>query len=88
MVSPNYPSGGDQTKAAVVLRVMVSRTGHAFPIDLVSGPPSLGAEAMDAVRLWKYKPYMSANGPVDVVTQVLVDFVPGRPGGVITHPNR
>jgi protein TonB len=89
MVSPNYPrSTEDSPKVSfVMVRVTISRTGIVSPIRAVSGPSSLEAEAMNAVRLWRYKPFVRDDEPIDVTTDVRVDFNPGQPGGIVTHPN-
>jgi len=88
-VSPRFPvqaqARGGQV---VVLQVVVRHTGAVNPIHIVSGDPSLEAEAMDAVRLWRYRPYMSDGQPIDVMTNVRVEFVPGRQGGLVSHPAR
>lgn len=88
MVSPMYAREGTPKvkPATLVLEVIVSRQGTVRPVRLVSGDPTLGDSANHAVRLWRYRPYMQNGVPVDVSTQVNVDFVPGRPGGLISHP--
>jgi protein TonB len=89
MVSPNYPrTVGDLSEGSfVVVRVVVSRSGSVSPLRVISGPPSLQAEAMNAVRLWRYRPFVRDDEPLDVTTDVRVDFTPGKPGGMVTHPN-
>jgi hypothetical protein len=85
-VSPGYPaSTKTQEPNTVVLRVVLSRSGALTPLYKVSGPPELEFPAMNSVRLWKCKPYANAAGPLDVLTEVHVNFVPGRPPGFITH---
>jgi hypothetical protein len=42
---------------------------------------------MNAVRLWRYKPFNNDQGPIDVTTDVAVSFDLGKPGGIITHPD-
>ena len=42
---------------------------------------------MDAVRLWHYKPFLRDGQPMDVSTDIRVDFDPQQPGGVVTHPH-
>ncbi len=88
MVSPNYPpSGLRATKPAIlVLRATIRKSGTVSPIYLVSGPHELETAAMDAVRLWRYRPYVKDGEPVDVVTEIQVGFDPSRLGGIITHP--
>ena len=49
--------------------------------------PALETEAMNVVRLWRYKPYSREGEAVDVTTDIQVDFDPAKPGGVVTHPN-
>ncbi len=55
---------------------------------VVSGSPVFDAEAMNAVRLWRYRPFVRDDEPVDVTTEIQVSFKPGAPGGIITHPNK
>jgi TonB family protein len=88
MVSPNYPPGarGETKSAVVVLRAMIRKSGTVSPMYAVSGPHELESAAMDAVRLWRYKPYVKDGEPVDVITEIQVEFYPGRMGGMITHP--
>jgi periplasmic protein TonB len=89
MVSPHFPlqeqAQGAQT---VVLQVVVRHTGAVNPIHIVSGNPALEAEAMSAVRLWRYRPYMVDGQPIDVMTNVRVDFIPGKQSGLVSHPGR
>ena len=87
MVSPHFPlqeqAHGAQT---VVLKVVIRHTGAVNPIHIVSGDSSLESEAMDAVRLWRYRPYMVEGQPIDVMTTVRVEFIPGKQGGLVSHP--
>lgn len=87
-VSPLYPyATADVSRAeSVVLQAVISKSGHVLPIGLISGNGRLQNEAMNAVRLWRYKPYVHNGEPVDVTTEIVVHFTPGRPGGVVTHP--
>jgi TonB family protein len=89
MVSPRFPmqaqAHGAQT---IILKVVIRHTGAVNPIHIVSGDSSLESEAMDAVRLWRYRPYMANGQPIDVMTTVRVDFIPGKLGGLVSHPGR
>jgi periplasmic protein TonB len=85
MVSPQ--NVGEEVLSAVVVRVVVSASGRVEPERVVSGAPALQAEAMNAVRLWQYKPFVRDGVPVDVMTDVRVIFEPGKPGGMVSHPN-
>ena len=88
MVTPIYAREvtSTATSATVVLEVVISRQGTVRPIRLVSGDASLRDAAMDAVRLWRFRPYLQNGEAVEVSTQLDVDFVPGRPGGLVTYP--
>ena len=89
MVSPNYPqlTAQHQQAGVVVVQADISRSGRVSPVRAVSGPPALQAEAMNAVRLWRYKPYLRDGAAVEVTTEIVVTFTPGTTGGLITHPN-
>ena len=89
MVSPRFPLAAQAHGAqTVVLKVVVRRTGAVNPIHIVSGDPSLESDAMDAVRLWRYRPYKADGQPIDVITTVKVEFIPGKQGGRVSHPGR
>jgi protein TonB len=61
----------------VVLKVVISKTGDVVSLALVSGDPLLAPAAIDAVKQWKYKPYLLNGNPVEVDTQVTVNFTLG-----------
>ena len=90
MVSPHYPqTTGDSPKATtVIVRVVIWKSGNVTPLRVISGQSSLQDEAMNTVRLWKYKPFARDGELLDVTTDVSVDFDPAKPGGVVTHPIR
>ena len=87
MVSPAYPptAGDSPTAAIVVVRVVIWKSGNVTPLRAISGPQELQDEAMNTVRLWRYKPYARDGGPLDVTTDIQVEFDPAKPGGVDTH---
>jgi protein TonB len=75
-VQPQYPPLARQARVQgiVVLRAMISREGRIENLQVVSGHPLLVQSAMDAVRQWRYRPYYLNNEPVEVETQVTVNF--------------
>jgi len=89
MVSPNYPqtAGDPAAVTSVVVRVVIWKSGSVSPLRVISGPPLLEGEAMNAVRLWRYKPYTRDGEALDVTTDLRVDFDPAKPGGTVTHPH-
>jgi protein TonB len=56
------------------MKAAISQTGDVVSLDLISGHPMLAPAAMDAVKQWKYRPYMLNGNPVGVETQVTVNF--------------
>ena len=75
-VAPEYPDAARQAKVqgTVVLDTVVSPDGAVAQMKLVSGPALLSQAAMDAVRWWRYKPYLVNGRPAAVETTVAVDF--------------
>ena len=59
----------------MVLRAVISREGTIENLQVVSGHPMLVQAAIDAVRQWRYRPYVLNGEPVEVETQVTVNFV-------------
>jgi protein TonB len=43
----------------------------------VNGPPLLVKAAIEAVKQWRYRPYILNNEPVEVETQITVNFILG-----------
>ena len=75
-VNPRYPTIAiaSHVQGTVVLAATISRTGAIENLRLLSGPPMLTAAAEDAVRTWRYRPYMLNGEPVEVETTVNVIF--------------
>jgi protein TonB len=75
-VQPNYPPLAKQARiqGAVVLQAVIGKDGTIQNLHAVSGHPMLMQSAIDAVRQWKYKPYFLNGEPVEVDTQVTVNF--------------
>jgi periplasmic protein TonB len=62
-------------QGSVVLRAVISRTGTIENLQVESGHPLLVRSAMDAVRQWRYRPYILNGEPVEVETRVTVNFL-------------
>jgi TonB family protein len=75
-VNPLYPpEARDQhIQGVVVLGVKIDNEGNVYDVELISGHPLLADSAIDAVRQWKYKPYLLNGEPIEVETQVQVNF--------------
>jgi TonB family protein len=88
MVSPHYPAGVSAGPQEVVLRVIIDKSGQVHPLYRISGRRDFELEAMNAVRMWQYRPIMREQEPIAAATNVEVKFVPGVPAGFATHPSR
>jgi protein TonB len=53
---------------------VIGRDGSIRNLQLISGPPLLVAAALDAVRQWRYKPTLLNGEPVEVITEIAVNF--------------
>jgi protein TonB len=75
-VIPTYPAIArvTRTSGAVVLQATISRTGTIENLRVMRGPTMLRQAALDAVKQWRYRPYMLNGQPVEVETAVEVDF--------------
>jgi protein TonB len=75
-VQPTYPPLARQARiqGSVILRAQISKDGSIEGLTLVSGHPMLAPAAIEAVKQWKYKPYLLNGEPVEVDTEVLVNF--------------
>lgn len=73
---PQYPAipRAARIQGTVVLQATISKSGSIENLRVMSGPPMLQQAAMDAVRSWRYKPYLLNGEPVEVETTVKVVF--------------
>src|ERR1035441_2307508 len=75
-VTPNYPALAKQARIQghVLLQAEISKDGTIQNLQLISGHPMLAPAAIEAVKQWRYKPYLLNGEPVAVETQVDVVF--------------
>ncbi len=75
-VQPQYPPLARQARiqGSVVLQAVISKDGTIQGLRLISGHPMLAPAAIDAVKQWRYKPYILNGEPVEVETQITVNF--------------
>jgi periplasmic protein TonB len=75
-VQPQYPPLARQARiqGTVVLQAEISKSGDIQDLRLVSGHPMLAPAAIEAVKQWRYKPYYLNGEPVEVETQITVNF--------------
>jgi TonB family protein len=75
-VQPAYPRTALQNRVegSVQLLATVSKNGDISSVKLLSGDSQLARAAIEAVKQWKYKPYLLNGEPVDIQTQITVNF--------------
>lgn len=75
-VQPAYPAlaRSARVQGTVVLQAVITRQGGIEHLRLLSGHPMLVPAAIEAVSQWRYRPYILNNEPVEVETQITVNF--------------
>ncbi len=70
--APAYPDFAWRAKiqGTVALAVVIAADGTVKNIRILSGDPELAAAAADAVRQWRYEPYLQDGKPVEVSTEI------------------
>jgi periplasmic protein TonB len=78
-VKPQYPPIAVQARiqGTVVLQAVIGKDGRIQELRLVSGHPMLAPAAIEAVKQWRYRPYLLNSEPVEVDTQINVNFTLG-----------
>jgi protein TonB len=74
--TPVYPpiAKAAHVSGAVILHAIISKTGTIDNLNVVSGPEMLRSSALDAVRTWRYKPFLLSGEPTEVETTITVNF--------------
>src|SRR5712691_6990969 len=72
----SYPDAARHAgiQGPVVLGVVTNYSGDVEEVTVVSGDPALAQAAADAVKKWKYKPYLVEGLPAEMETQVTINF--------------
>ena len=84
-VIAGFRIGGDEVRyppiareqriqGVVVLQATIAKDGTIGDLKVISGPEELRQSALDAVKTWRYKPFLSNGEPVDVMTQVNIVY--------------
>lgn len=76
-VQPAYPqlARSARVQGPVVIFAVISKDGSIENLRVVSGHPLLAQAAKDAVSQWRYRPYILNGEPIEVETQITVNFV-------------
>ena len=75
-IPPKYPMEAkkDRIQGQLVLSAIIDKEGNVSNLKVDSGPQELQQSALDAVRQWKYKPYMLNGQPVEVRTKINIIY--------------
>jgi protein TonB len=76
-VLPIYPTQARQARIQgnVVLEAMISEQGQIEDLKVVSGPTILAPAAVEAVRQWRYTPYLLNGKPIKKQTRINISFI-------------
>ena len=75
-IAPVYPAAALKLRkqGAVELLATVSKTGAITNLQVLQGESILAQAAVDAVRQWKYRPFLLNAEPVEIETQITIKF--------------
>lgn len=78
-VQPNYPPLARQARiqGTVELRAIISKLGTIENLSVVRGHAMLVTSAVQAVKQWRYRPYLLNGEPIEVETDITVNFILG-----------
>jgi protein TonB len=73
---PVYPPLARQARISgtVTFSAIIGVDGHIQNLTFVSGHPLLTPAAQEAIKQWVYQPTLLNGEPVEVVTQIFVNF--------------
>lgn len=73
---PVYPpeAKAARIQGVVALQIRIGTDGRVIDVSVISGHPLLVDAAVEAVRQWVYRPTLLNGDPVEVITQVNVNF--------------
>jgi TonB family protein len=73
---PVYPPEAKQARiqGTVKLSTVIAKDGTVAQIEVIEGHPLLAPAAMESVRQWVYQPTLLNGSPVEVATQIDVNF--------------
>ena len=77
MVKPSYPESAKSAgiQGQVVTFVVIGKTGEVERVEPISGPKELWSATVDAVKQWRWEPFLFNGNPVRVRTRTTINFV-------------
>jgi len=75
-VQPKYPAEAlaSHAQGTVLIEATIDKEGNVAHPKVLSGNSVLAKAALDAVRQWRYKPYYLNGEPVEIQTQITINF--------------
>ncbi len=75
-VAPVYPliAKTARVEGMVVLDIVINKNGELADMKVISGPAMLARGALDAVRQWRFKPYIVDGNPIEIESQIAMSF--------------
>jgi TonB family protein len=75
-VQPVYPSVAKQLRKEGIVQLLatINKSGDVSKVQTLGGDPMLAKAAVDAVKQWKYRPYLLNGLPVEIETQISIVF--------------
>ena len=76
-VAPQYPpeAGRARIEGTVVLLAVIGTDGSVKDVKVMNGLPIFAQAAIDAVKQWRYKPYLVDGEPVEVDSRITINFM-------------
>jgi protein TonB len=75
-VRPHYPREAQERRIQgdVILQATIDTNGNVANLKALQGDPILVEAAVNAVKKWKYRPYVLKGEPVEVATTIKIRF--------------
>jgi TonB family protein len=75
-VQPVYPAEAKKNKVSgsVILAAIIGKDGTVERLRVVSGPSALQHAAIEAVKQWRYQPFLLNGNPIVVKSNITVTF--------------
>jgi periplasmic protein TonB len=75
-VNPKYPREARDKgiQGEVILQATIDTKGNITNLNAVRGDPILADASIEAVKQWRYKPYILNGEPVEVETTIKIVF--------------
>jgi protein TonB len=75
-VPPKYPAAAraTHTQGEVRIEATINKEGNVVNPKVLRGDAVLAHAALEAVRQWRYKPYYLDGAPVEIQTEITINF--------------